>query len=173
MQRGAKFVYSADVGYGQLDWKIRSDNRVKVIERTNLKNCEFSEIYGENDTIADLLVSDLSFISLTKVLDNLQKLLAPEFHEMILLIKPQFEAGKELVEKGGVVRDKKVHAQVIENVVEKALSLSYAIKGLTFSSIKGPAGNIEYLLWITTENTAPFDLKIIPQIVDTAFAILN
>lgn len=173
LQRGAKFVYSADVGYGQLDWKIRSDNRVKVIERTNLKNCEFSEIYGENDTIADLLVSDLSFISLTKVLDNLQKLLAPEFHEMILLIKPQFEAGKELVEKGGVVRDKKVHAQVIENVVEKALSLSYAIKGLTFSSIKGPAGNIEYLLWITTENTAPFDLKIIPQIVDTAFAILN
>ena len=83
LQNGAKYVYAADVGYGQLDWKIRSNDKVKVIERTNLKNCAYSDIYSESDTVADLLVSDLSFISLTKVLDNLKSLLAPNFHEMI------------------------------------------------------------------------------------------
>lgn len=173
LQHGAKFVYAADVGYGQLDWKIRSDKRVKVIERTNLKNCEFSEIYAENEPVADLLVSDLSFISLTKVLENLKKLLAPESHEMILLIKPQFEAGKDLVEKGGVVRNKKVHADVILKVIEKAQELNYSIKDLTYSSIKGPSGNIEYLLWITTQKVDEFDSAKIPQIVDTAFETLN
>ena len=142
LQNGAKFVYAADVGYGQLDWKIRSDERVKTIERTNLKNCAFEEIYSENEPIADLLVSDLSFISLTKVLPNLKNLLSPDFHEMILLIKPQFEAGKEKVEKGGVVRDKKVHQEVIENVINCAKELNYSINDLTFSSIKGPSGNI-------------------------------
>lgn len=151
LQRGAKFVYAADVGYGQLDWKIRSDKRVKVIEKTNLRICDFSDIYSENEPIADLLVSDMSFISLTKVLENLKKLLSPDFHEMICLIKPQFEAGKENVEKGGVVRDKNVHEEVIHNVIECALKLGYAIRGLTYSSIKGPSGNIEYLIWISTE----------------------
>ena len=133
LQNGAKFVYAADVGYGQLDWKIRSDNRVKTIERTNLKICSFNEIYNENEPVADLLVSDLSFISLTKVLENLKKLLNPEFHEMVCLIKPQFEAGKEKVEKGGVIRDKKVHIEVIENVINFAKKLDYKINGLTFS----------------------------------------
>lgn len=153
LQNGAKFVFAADVGYGQLDWKIRSDERVKVIERTNLKNCDYTEIYAENEQPANLLVSDLSFISLTKVLENLKNLLASEFHEMILLIKPQFEAGKEKVEKGGVVRDGKVHAEVIKNVIEFAKTLNYKVKGLTYSSIKGPSGNIEYLLWISTEES--------------------
>lgn len=172
LQNGAKFVYAADVGYGQLDWKIRSDKRVKVIERTNLKNCEFAEIYDKNDTVADLLVSDLSFISLTKVLDNLKKLLNPKFHEMICLIKPQFEAGKENVEKGGVVRDKNVHIEVISNVIDYAADLRYFIKGLTYSSIKGPSGNIEYLVWLSTEKngSADYDIK---RIVDEAFDILN
>lgn len=151
LQRGAKFVYAADVGYGQLDWKIRSDERVKVIEKTNLRICDFEDIYSDDEAIADLLVSDMSFISLTKVLENLKKLLAPKFHEMICLIKPQFEAGKENVEKGGVVRDKKVHEDVIGNVLDCALSLGYIIRGLTYSSIKGPSGNIEYLVWISTE----------------------
>lgn len=173
LQHGAKFVYSADVGYGQLDWKIRSDNRVKVIERTNLKNCEFSEIYAENEPAANLLVSDLSFISLTKVLENLKKLLAPDFHEMVLLIKPQFEAGKEFVEKGGVVRNKKVHADVILKVIQKAQELDYSIKGLTYSSIKGPSGNIEYLLWITTQKDVEFESSSILKTVDTAFETLN
>lgn len=153
LQNGAKFVYAVDVGYGQLDWKIRSSKQVKTIEKTNLKICSFEDIYEENEPIADLLVSDLSFISLTKVLPNLKKLLNPSFHEMICLIKPQFEAGKDFVEKGGVVRDKKTHIMVIENVLNCIKSLGYSIKGLTYSSIKGPAGNIEYLVWFSTEKT--------------------
>ena len=174
LQNGAKFVYAADVGYGQIDWKIRSDNRVKVIERTNLKICEFSDIYKVGEPVADLLVSDLSFISLTKVLENLKKLLNPDFHEMILLIKPQFEAGKENVEKGGVVRNKKVHQDVILNVIDFAKSIYYKIKDLTYSSIKGPSGNIEYLLWITTGDIeTQFDTKQIEQIVADAFQNLN
>lgn len=153
LQNGAKFVYAADVGYGQLDWKIRSDQRVKVIEKTNLRTCSYSDIYAENEPAADLLVSDLSFISLEKILPNLKTLLKPDFHEMICLIKPQFEAGKEFVEKGGVVRDEKVHISVINNVINCVKSLNYTIKGLTYSSIKGPSGNIEYLIWISTEKT--------------------
>ena len=172
LQNGAKFVYAVDVGYGQLDWKIRSDKRVKTIEKTNLKIAEFSDIYAENDPVANLLVSDLSFISLTKVLPNLKKLLNPDFHEMICLIKPQFEAGKENVEKGGVVRDKKVHAEVINNVIDCAKSLGYSVSGLTYSSIKGPSGNIEYLIWLSTdaENCTEPDVK---QIVEDAFLNLN
>lgn len=150
LQNGAKYVYAVDVGYGQLDWKIRSSEKVKTIEKTNLKICSFGDIYSGNEPVADLLVSDLSFISLTKVLPNLKTLLSPEFHEMICLIKPQFEAGKELVEKGGVVRDKNVHKMVIENVLSCINDLGYVVKGLTYSSIKGPAGNIEYLVWFST-----------------------
>ena len=167
LQNGAKFVYAVDVGYGQLDWKIRSDKRVKTIEKTNLKICRNNDIYDEGEDFADLLVSDLSFISLTKVLENLKTLLNPEFHEMICLIKPQFEAGKEKVEKGGVVRDKNTHIEVIKNVVEFAKGINYSIKGLTYSSIKGPAGNIEYLIWLTTDKTE--DSYDIENIVNTAF----
>ena len=150
LQNGAKFVYAVDVGYGQLDWKIRSSKQVKKKEKTNLKICSFEDIYSEGEPIADLLVSDLSFISLTKVLPNLKTLLSPEGHEMICLIKPQFEAGKALVEKGGVVRDKDTHKLVIQNVLDCIKNLDYVIKGLTYSSIKGPAGNIEYLVWFST-----------------------
>ncbi len=167
LQNGAKFVYAVDVGYGQLDWKIRSDSRVKVIEKTNLRICEFFDIYSAGDGIADLLVSDLSFISLTKVLENLKKLLAPDFHEMICLIKPQFEAGKEHVEKGGVVRDKKVHENVIKNVSDFAKSIGYSVKGLTYSSIKGPSGNIEYLIWLSTDGDSV--KTIIEDVVTDAF----
>lgn len=171
LQNGAKFVYAVDVGYGQLDWKIRSDKRVKTIEKTNLKICTPEDIYSSSDERADLLVSDLSFISLTKVLKNLKSLLKPDFHEMICLIKPQFEAGKEKVEKGGVVREPKVHCEVIENVIRCAKELNYSIKGLTYSSIKGPAGNIEYLIWLSTENIIyDYDIK---NIVNSAFLKLN
>lgn len=171
LQNGAKFVYAVDVGYGQLDWKIRSDKRVKTIEKTNLKICTPDDIYAQDEPHADLLVSDLSFISLTKVLENLKTLLATDFHEMICLIKPQFEAGKDKVEKGGVVREPKTHIEVIQNVINCAKSLNYSIKGLTYSSIKGPAGNIEYLVWLTTE-----DIKNnynIEEIVKSAFENLN
>ena len=166
LQNGAKFVYAVDVGYGQLDWKIRSSEKVKTIEKTNLKICSFEDIYLNNEPVADLLVSDLSFISLTKVLPNLKTLLSPQFHEMICLIKPQFEAGKELVEKGGVVRDKNTHKMVIENVLNCIHELNYVIKGLTFSSIKGPAGNIEYLVWFSTEGE---EIKLdIDEVVSSA-----
>lgn len=172
LQNEAKFVYAADVGYGQLDWKIRSSNQVKTIEKTNLRTCAFGDIYDENEPVADLLVSDLSFISLEKILPNLKTLMNPEFHEMICLIKPQFEAGKDLVEKGGVVKDKKVHESVIHNVVDCVKSLGYVIKGLTYSSIKGPAGNIEYLIWFAT--TAEIEnLPSIADIVESAHENLN
>ena len=172
LQNGAGFVYAVDVGYGQLDWKIRSDKRVKTIERTNLKLCDYSDIYTNEEPAADLLVSDLSFISLTKVLENLKKLLNPDFHEMICLIKPQFEAGKEKVEKGGVVKDKKVHKEVIENVINFARTLDYSIQGLTYSSIKGPSGNIEYLVWLSTEASEPQQYDI-EEIVNEAHNNLN
>ncbi len=171
LQNGAKFVYAVDVGYGQLDWKIRSSNQVKTIEKTNLKICTFGDIYSEGEPVADLLVSDLSFISLTKVLPNLKTLLSQNGHEMICLIKPQFEAGKELVEKGGVVRDKNTHKSVIENVLNCIKDLGYVIKGLTYSSIKGPAGNIEYLVWFATEGKGIE--PDITEVVNSAHEILN
>lgn len=125
-----------------------------------------------DEPVADLLVSDLSFISLTKVLENLKKLLSPEFHEMICLIKPQFEAGKDKIEKGGVVRSKTTHEEVIKNVLDFALSLGYSINGLTYSSIKGPSGNIEYLVWLSTDNSLA-QTPDIKAIVDDAFLNLN
>ena len=171
LQNGAKFVYAVDVGYGQLDWKIRSSEKVKTIEKTNLKICSFNDIYGENEPVADLLVSDLSFISLEKVLPNLKTLLASEFHEMICLIKPQFEAGKELVEKGGVVKDPNTHKLVITNVLNCIKSLNYVIRGLTYSSVKGPAGNIEYLVWLATEGDSIS--ADIDTVTETAHKSLN
>lgn len=166
LQNGAEFVYAVDVGYGQIDWKIRSSGKVKTIEKTNLKICSYQDIYAENEQPADLLVSDLSFISLERVLPNLKKLMAPEFHEMICLIKPQFEAGKELIEKGGVVKNKNTHQMVINNVINCIKQLDYIIKGLTYSSIKGPAGNIEYLVWFATEGKE--EAVSITDIVNTA-----
>lgn len=171
LQNGAKFVYAADVGYGQLDWKIRSSNQVKTIEKTNLRTCAFEDIYAEDEQVADLLVSDLSFISLEKIIPNLKTLMNPDFHEMICLIKPQFEAGKDLVEKGGVVRDKSTHVSVIENVISCVKRLDYKIKGLTYSSIKGPAGNIEYLIWFTTEQGED-EIPNIIELVETAHSVL-
>jgi len=184
LQRGAKKIYAVDVGYGQLAWKIRSDTRVKTIERTNIKNCNFGDIYTEttsnvmlnsfqhriserpcdpetssgrrtilNDEIADLLVMDVSFISIEKVLPNLKKLLKPDFQELICLIKPQFEAGKNLVDKGGVVKDKNIHIDVINKVINFAKNLGYKVLDLTSSPIKGPSGNIEYLIYLATEGT--------------------
>lgn len=171
-QNGAKKVYAVDVGYGQLAWKIRSDQRVKVIEKTNIRTCDFKDIYVENDEIADLLVMDVSFISIEKVLPNLKKLLKSEFHEMICLIKPQFEAGKAEVDKGeGVITDKNVHIDVISKVIEFSKELGYVPLDLTFSAIKGPSGNIEYLVHLATKGT----VKIFStqSIVDNAFSTLN
>jgi len=171
LQNGAKKVYAVDVGYGQLAWKMRSDERVKTIEKTNIRICDLSDIYSENEEIADLLVMDVSFISIVKVLQNLKTLLNPEFHEMICLIKPQFEAGKDLVDKGGVVKNKDVHVDVINNVIEYAKKLDYKIIDLTFSSIKGPSGNIEYLIHLATDGV---EKEISAhEVAENAFATLN
>jgi len=171
LQNGAKKVYAVDVGYGQLAWKMRSDERVKVIEKTNIRICDYADIYTEGEEVADLLVMDVSFISIIKVLQNLKTLLNPEFHELICLIKPQFEAGKELVDKGGVVKDKKVHVYVINSVIEFAKKLDYKIIDLTFSSIKGPSGNIEYLIYLSTDGTEK-DISA-QEVADSAFTTLN
>lgn len=171
LQNGAKKVYAVDVGYGQLAWKIRSDERVKVIERTNIKNCDLCDIYSNDDELPDLLVMDVSFISIEKILPNLKTLLNPAFHELICLIKPQFEAGKDLIEKGGVVRDKNVHIDVINRVIEFSQNLGYKVLDLTFSSIKGPSGNIEYLVYLATNGEKKdFTSK---EIVESAFETLN
>lgn len=154
LQNGAKKVYSVDVGYGQIAWKLRTDNRVKVIEKVNIKNCNESDIYDETDERANFLTMDLSFISITKVLPNLIKLAHNDDFEIVSLIKPQFEAGKDQVGKNGVVREKETHIEVIKNVIECCNSLNLITKNLTFSPIKGPKGNIEYLIYLSknTEN---------------------
>jgi 23S rRNA (cytidine1920-2'-O)/16S rRNA (cytidine1409-2'-O)-methyltransferase len=144
---------------------------VKTIEKTNLKICGVNDIYAENEEFADLLVSDMSFISLERVLPNLKTLLNPDFHEMICLIKPQFEAGKEYVEKGGVIRDKSVHKMVIQNVADCVHLLGYKIHGLTFSSIKGPKGNIEYLIWFSNGENEEIVYNI-DEVVTVAHSVL-
>lgn len=143
LQNGAKKVYSVDVGHGQLDWKLRNDERVVCMEKTNIRY-----VTKEDKRIVDLIdfaSIDVSFISLTKVLVPVKELLKDEA-EVVALIKPQFEAGREQVGKKGVVRDKKVHLQVIEQVTEFAKSIGFSLLHLDFSPIKGPEGNIEYLL---------------------------
>ena len=127
LQNGAKFVYSIDVGTNQLAWKLRQDERVRSMEKTNIRY--------------------VAFISLTKVLEPIWHLMENEAR-MVCLIKPQFEAGREKVGKKGVVRDLAVHKEVMEQVITYAKSLGFLIKGLDFSPIRGPEGNIEYLLYI-------------------------
>ena len=143
LQNGAKKVYAVDVGYNQLAWKLTMDNRVKNIEKTNIKNADFSAIYEEQDSFADFCAMDVSFISITKVLNNLKNLLSENF-EIITLIKPQFEAGKEDV-GNGVIKDEKIHIKILKTLVDFFSDNGFALLGLTYSPIKGPKGNIEYL----------------------------
>lgn len=141
LQNGAVKVYSVDVGHGQLDWKLRNDERVVCMERTNIRY-----VTPENIAESVQFVSiDVSFISLTKVLLPVRNLME-ESAQMVCLIKPQFEAGREKVGKKGVVRDPKVHEEVIHQVIAYARSISFGVLHLEFSPIKGPEGNIEYLL---------------------------
>lgn len=153
LQNGAKKVYSVDVGYGQIAWKLRTNEKVKVIEKVNIKNCSLEDVYSQNDPKAQFLTMDLSFISITKVIENVIKLADPQNFEIVSLIKPQFEAGKEQVGKNGVVREKETHIEVIEKVIDYCKSLNLFVKDLTFSPIKGPAGNIEYLVYLTNKET--------------------
>ncbi|MBQ7450325.1 TlyA family RNA methyltransferase [bacterium] len=143
LQNGAKKVYAVDVGYNQLAWKLIKDKRVKNIEKTNIKNVEFNAIYGENEPVADFCAMDVSFISITKILNNLKKLLKENF-EIVTLIKPQFEAGKEDV-GNGVIKEEKIHVKILSDLIEFFKENEFRLLGLTYSPIKGPKGNIEYL----------------------------
>ncbi len=149
LQKGAKRVYGVDVGYGQVAWSLRQDERVILLERTNFRYLTPEKLY-EPEKPADLAVMDLSFISLTKVLPTLWTLLNPP-REAILLVKPQFEVGREKVGKKGVVRDYQDQAGAIFQVLQAAEALGWFYRGLTWSPITGPAGNVEYLLWLSTD----------------------
>jgi 23S rRNA (cytidine1920-2'-O)/16S rRNA (cytidine1409-2'-O)-methyltransferase len=147
LQSGAKLVYGVDVGYGQVAWKLRTDPRVVLKERTNLRQLLPQDLYAADADLPDLGVVDVSFISLTKVLPALRSLLqSPK--EAILLVKPQFEVGKTRIGKNGVVRNPKDQATAIAAVLDASLELGWRYGGITWSPLVGPAGNIEFLLWL-------------------------
>ncbi len=157
LQNGAAKVYSIDVGYGQLDWKLRCDERVVCMEKTNFRHMK----PGDLDKTPSFASCDVSFISLTKILLPARNLLGEDAY-MVCLIKPQFEAGKEKVGKKGVVRDKAVHLEVVGRICDFADMIGFTIKGLDFSPIRGPEGNIEYLLYLqkdTARSAALADLE--------------
>lgn len=145
LQRGARHVYAVDVGYGQLAWSLRSDGRVTVMERTNARNLT-PDMFPER---MDMAVMDMSFISLRLVLPAVRTLLT-EQGQVVCLVKPQFEAGRDKVGKKGVVRDPEVHREVLEDFVASAGDLGFAVAGLDYSPVRGPEGNIEYLAWLKT-----------------------
>lgn len=153
LQNGADFVYAVDVGTNQLAWKLRQDARVKSMEKTNIRYVTPEDI-GEP---VDFVSIDVAFISLTKVLEPVREIMK-DGAAAVCLIKPQFEAGREKVGKKGVVRDKEVHREVIESVIRYAKSLGFAIYGLDYSPIRGPEGNIEYLLYAKKEGADPADI---------------
>ncbi len=171
LMNGAVKVYAIDVGHGQLAWKLRNDERVVCMEKTNFR-------YVTNEQISepvDFASVDVSFISLTKILPVAFALLKDEA-EMVCLIKPQFEAGREKVGKKGVVRDKKVHREVIEYILNFAYETGFSIKGLTYSPIKGPEGNIEYLLYIKKNVEKNIDIDVnetIEQIIEESHSKLD
>ena len=170
LQHGAKKVYAIDVGYGQLDWKLRTDDRVVNMERTNIRHVTMAYL-GERIDIASI---DVAFISLDKVLPVVKDLLHPH-GEIIALVKPQFEAGKARVGKNGVVRDPLVHEEVILTVLGIAESIGLFPAALTFSPVKGPKGNIEYLLYLRMQKvgTVGVDAVSIRAVVAEAHATLD
>lgn len=169
LQNGARKVYAVDVGYGQFAWKLRTDERVVCMEKTNIRYVTPQDI-GE---ALDFASVDVSFISLEKVLGPAGALLA-QGAEMVCLIKPQFEAGREKVGKKGVVRDKKVHLEVVERVVGFARGLGFHILNLEFSPIKGPEGNIEYLVHIRKDGTGSQEETVdCAAVVEAAHAALD
>ena len=143
LQNGAKKVYSIDVGHGQLDWKLRNDERVVCMEKTNFRYMQPQDI----EDIPDFASVDVSFISLTKILLQARRILSKQ-GEMVCLIKPQFEAGRDKVGKKGVVREKKVHEEVIQKILVFVQLIGFLVLDLSYSPIKGPEGNIEYLLYL-------------------------
>ena len=166
LQNGASKVYSIDVGYGQLDWKLRNDDRVVCLEKTNARYLDHEIVKDD----IDFTSIDVSFISLTLILDAVKDLLKTD-GSVVALIKPQFEAGREKVGKKGVVRDKIIHEEVIKKIVDYSLSIGFSIGGITYSPVKGPEGNIEYLIYLTMEGKmADYDIS---KIVDSAHEELD
>lgn len=171
LQNGARKVYAVDVGHGQLDWKLRQDERVICMEKTNIRYVVPEDI----DDKIEFASIDVSFISLTKVLLPVKNLLT-ETGEVVCLIKPQFEAGREKVGKKGVVRDKAVHNEVICTVISNAKSIGFEILQLDYSPIKGPEGNIEYLLYMQKNGDKAIERELtldITTIVEKAHAQLK
>lgn len=160
LQNGAVKVYAVDVGHGQLDWKLRNDERVVCMERTNIRYVTPEDIQEPVQFVS----IDVSFISLTKVLLPVRNLME-EGAEMTALIKPQFEAGREKVGKKGVVRDPAVHLEVIQTVISYAKNISFGVRHLEFSPIKGPEGNIEYLVHLVKlpEGTVEEEMQVSPE----------
>lgn len=154
LQRGVAQVYAIDVGYGQLAWKLRADARVVNLERTNIRYLANLP----NGALADLAVIDASFISLALVLPATLNLLTPQA-QVVALIKPQFEAGKEQVGKGGVVRDVKVHRRVLEESVALAHQCGLTVAGLIVSPLLGPAGNVEFLMWLQRDGSPALQIE--------------
>lgn len=155
LQNGASKVYSIDVGYGQLAWKLRTDERVVNLERTNFRYVTEEQV---KDKI-DFASVDVSFISLYHILPVLNKLLGDN-GQAVCLIKPQFEAGKEKVGKKGVVRDLSVHLEVVEKIINLSITNGFSVMGLQFSPIKGPEGNIEYLIYLVKDNEPYIDSSV-------------
>lgn len=150
LQHGARKVYAIDVGYGQLAWSLRTDERVVNLERTNVRYLEVGLVPEK----IDIATIDVAFISLEKILIKVKELLNTTGY-IVALIKPQFEAGREFVGKKGVVREPNVHRQVINKVIEHSQELELQVLGLSFSPVKGPEGNIEYLLFLTNSRQLP------------------
>ncbi|HVS67465.1 MAG TPA: TlyA family RNA methyltransferase [Mycobacteriales bacterium] len=151
LRRGAREVVAVDVGYGQLAWSLASDERVTVLDRTNVRTLTPDAIGGA----VELIVADLSFISLTVVLDALTSCLA-DGGDLVMMVKPQFEAGRDAVGSGGVVRDPAVRAAAVARVAAHAQRLGYGAAGVVASPLPGPSGNVEYFLWLRTD-AAPLD----------------
>ncbi|WP_404452965.1 TlyA family RNA methyltransferase [Virgibacillus necropolis] len=169
LQNGAEKCYAIDVGYNQLDWKLRNDERVIVMERTNFRYVTLDMLQKGNPNIATI---DVSFISLKLILPVLKQLLT-ENSDIVALIKPQFEAGREQVGKKGIVRDKSVHFQVLESILQFALNEGYQLHALTFSPITGGDGNIEFLAhlgWGNQDKGIQIDSTLLMDVIDQAHA---
>jgi 23S rRNA (cytidine1920-2'-O)/16S rRNA (cytidine1409-2'-O)-methyltransferase len=167
LQRGASQVYGVDVGYGQVAWSLRQDPRLVLRERTNLRHLQPEDLYPPEAAWPDLGVVDVSFIGVEKVLPALHRLLSGP-KEMVVLVKPQFEVGREKIGKNGVVRDPKDQAGAIWGVLTAAQALGWRAQGLTWSPLVGPAGNVEYLLWLAQSGERPPLHLDLPQVVATA-----
>lgn len=169
LQNGASKVYAVDVGYGQLDWKLRNNEKVHVMDRTNIRNVQYEDV-GE---YLDFISIDVSFISLSLVLPVAKSLLK-EGGQIVALIKPQFEAGKDKVGKKGIVRDKGTHLEVMQKIISICKELDIRTRSLTFSPVTGAKGNIEYLIHVTNEvyEDKYSQQSLIDDIINEAFHVL-